>query len=101
MSLLRRHPGHPLISKYAVRALRSYPPDEMLAYAPQLVQLVRHDQGGFVYNFIVEAAQRSQLLAHQMIWNMKTNMYMDEDAQHLDPVLGKKLAALMADIQVR
>jgi len=39
---------------------------------------------GFVSEFIKSAASNSQLLAHQLIWNMKTNMYRDDDSQIQD-----------------
>lgn len=39
---------------------------------------------GYVSEFIVEAASRSQLLAHQLLWNMQTNMFTDEEGQHQD-----------------
>ena len=49
---------------------------------------------------MLEAAKRSQLLAHQMIWNMKTNMYTDEEGEHPDPKLFDILSDLIAKIQV-
>lgn len=39
---------------------------------------------GYVAEFIRTMAGRSQLLAHQLIWNMGTNMYKDEDGQIQD-----------------
>ncbi|EJW76008.1 hypothetical protein WUBG_13084, partial [Wuchereria bancrofti] len=45
LSLLgpRQYPAHPITVQYAVRVLRSYPPDVLLLYIPQLVQALRHD----------------------------------------------------------
>lgn len=39
---------------------------------------------GYVTEFIKNIPARSQIVAHQLIWNMQTNMYMDEDQQHKD-----------------
>ena len=39
---------------------------------------------GYVTEFIKHISKRSQIVAHQLIWNMQTNMYMDEDQQHRD-----------------
>lgn len=39
---------------------------------------------GYVTEFIKHVSKRSQIVAHQLIWNMQTNMYMDEDQQHRD-----------------
>lgn len=39
---------------------------------------------GYVLEFIKSISLRSQVVAHQLIWNMKTNMYMDEEMQHKD-----------------
>lgn len=39
---------------------------------------------GYVTEFIKVISQKSQLVAHQLIWNMQTNMYTDEDMQCRD-----------------
>lgn len=39
---------------------------------------------GYVVEFIKHISKRSQIVAHQLIWNMQTNMYIDEEMHHKD-----------------
>lgn len=39
---------------------------------------------GYVVEFIKYIARKSQIVAHQLLWNMQTNMYSDEDMKHKD-----------------
>ncbi|XP_065168456.1 phosphatidylinositol 4-kinase alpha isoform X3 [Atheta coriaria] len=94
----RQFPPHPITSQYAVKSLTSYPSDAVLFYIPQLVQALRHDNMGYVTEYIKYVAQKSQIVAHQLIWNMKTNMYMDEEMQQKDTVLYDMLEALTNSI---
>uniref|UniRef100_F1KPV3 1-phosphatidylinositol 4-kinase n=1 Tax=Ascaris suum TaxID=6253 RepID=F1KPV3_ASCSU len=100
LSLLgaRQYPTHPITVQYAVRVLRSYPPDVLLQYIPQLVQAIRHDTMGYVAELIVWLAGHSQLLAHQLLWNMQTNLYKDEDSKEKDPDLFEPLTDLINKI---
>lgn len=46
---------------------------------------------GYVAELLVWLAGHSQLLAHQLLWNMQTNLYRDEDARIEDPELFEPL----------
>lgn len=61
-----------MVTQYAVRALRSFPPETIIFYIPQLVQSLRYDKSGLVLAYLVAAAKESEVVAHQLIWNTMT-----------------------------
>ncbi|XP_064074423.1 phosphatidylinositol 4-kinase alpha isoform X1 [Vanessa tameamea] len=83
----RQYPPHPLSAQAAVATLTSYPSSAVLLYIPQLVQALRHDTMGYVAELIKSLAKKSQVVAHQLIWNMYTNMYTDEEMHNKDTAL--------------
>eukprot|EP01135_Chromosphaera_perkinsii_P004556 Nk52_evm26s288 gene=Nk52_evmTU26s288 len=88
LNLFSKHlPPHNIVSQYGVTTLRQFSGDVLLFYIPQIVQALRNDSYGYIAEYIVYAADSSQLVAHQLIWNMKCNQYMDEDSLVPDPVL--------------
>ncbi|CAH8562612.1 unnamed protein product [Schistosoma margrebowiei] len=95
----RMYPQHPLTHQYAVRVLSDYPSETMLFYVPQFVQGIRYDKLGYLSESIVTLAKRSPLLAHQLLWNMKTNIYRDEESLKFDNEIGNHLLALSSTIQ--
>ncbi|XP_022832163.1 phosphatidylinositol 4-kinase alpha isoform X2 [Spodoptera litura] len=82
----RQYPPHPLSAQAAVSTLTSYPSSAVLLYIPQLVQALRHDTMGYVAELIKSLAKKSQVVAHQLIWNMHTNLYTDEEMHNKDPL---------------
>ncbi|XP_013167777.1 PREDICTED: phosphatidylinositol 4-kinase alpha isoform X2 [Papilio xuthus] len=94
----RQYPPHPLSAQAAVNALTSYPSSAVLLYIPQLVQALRHDTMGYVAELIKSLAKKSQVVAHQLIWNMHTNMYTDEEMHHKDLALYDILESLTKSI---
>ena len=59
------------------------------------MQALRYDDFGYVREVIFWLAKHSQLLAHQLIWNLTTNVYRDQDARVKDPQIGELLESLI------
>jgi len=78
MLLEERFNSHPLVIQYAVGVLHSFAPDTIIFYIPQLVQALRYDKTGLVFEYLATAAKESDLLAHQLIWNTQTYTEVEE-----------------------
>lgn len=104
----RQFPPHPITAQFAVRCLNSYPSDAVLFYIPQLVQALRYDTMGYAIEYIKVLSQKSQLAAHQLIWNMQTNKFTDEEGHNKDGdiydlvenLIGSMVAALSGKLFV-
>ncbi|XP_077996530.1 phosphatidylinositol 4-kinase alpha-like [Glandiceps talaboti] len=94
----RQFPPHPLTAQYAIRVLRSAPTELLLSLVPQLVQAVRYDTFGYVAEFILWIAKKSPLNAHQLIWNIKTNIFVDEEGKNRDGEFADQIESMMNDI---
>jgi len=71
--------------QYSLRVLEHFPADMIFFYVPQIVQLLRNDPLGYAEHYILKTAHSSQLFAHQIIWNMKANMFNEEKDGSLVP----------------
>jgi phosphatidylinositol 4-kinase len=84
---------HHLIANMASKTLKLVQTDDLLIIIPQLVQGLRHDDLGFIQGFIFWANQ-NPILTHQFLWNMQSNVYLDEEGTERDGAV----ADLLEDI---
>ncbi|KAF7810902.1 phosphatidylinositol 4-kinase alpha 1 [Senna tora] len=81
--------GHPRVMAYVLRVLESYPPERVTFFMPQLVQSLRFDDGKLVEGYLLRAAQRSDIFAHILIWNLQGESFPESVK---DPNMGKNAA---------
>eukprot|EP00741_Cyanophora_paradoxa_P019401 tig00021127_g18729.t1 len=70
--------GNALVLNYALNTMRSFPPEAVVFYLPQICQSIRHDATGMVRAWLLEMCQRSDKFAHQLIWALRTESEVDE-----------------------
>lgn len=76
---------HPTVTKFALAVLQSASPGALVFYLPQIVQAMRYDGAeGAVRAFLARAAASSNVVAHQIIWNLQS--YATLEAQPAAPV---------------
>ncbi|CAF1029135.1 unnamed protein product [Rotaria sordida] len=83
--------------QYASRILCITKAEALILYIPQLVQAVRYDDMGFVRRLILTLSGKSKLLAHQLIWNIRTNIYKNETT--IDYEMQKKIEPIAQEIE--
>ncbi len=84
--LFPKFKGDPVLLQYALRVLEHHPVEVTFFYIPQVVQALRNDALGYAERFIFETSKISQLFCHQIIWNMKANMFRGDDGDVEDPM---------------
>jgi len=84
--LFPKFKGDPILLQYALRVLEHHPVEVTFFYIPQVVQALRNDALGYAERFIFETSKISQLFCHQIIWNMKANMFRGDDGDIEDPM---------------
>ncbi|CAF3629224.1 unnamed protein product, partial [Didymodactylos carnosus] len=84
--------------QYASRMLYVTKSEALILYIPQLVQAVRYDEMGFVRRLILALSKKSNLLAHQLIWNIRTNTFKNEDTP--DEMMKAKLEPIAKQIEL-
>lgn len=90
--------SHTVYLNWAIRSLSSYPASLLYFYVPQIVQALRNEPPKFIQDTILSITSVSALFAHQVIWNMKANMFVD-DAATIPSALKPRLGELVGRIE--
>ena len=73
--------------------------DKHFLFILHLLKALRYDTIGYVNEYLIWAAKRSPLLCHQLMWNMQTNRFSDEEGKIKDPDIGDKIDRLLEKIK--
>eukprot|EP00891_Asterochloris_glomerata_P007299 jgi/Astpho2/7299/e_gw1.00113.17.1_t len=65
------------VRAYCLRSLQATPPEQVAFFLPQLVQLLRADEGGMIQDFLFTAARRSTLFGHKLICTLRGQIIAD------------------------
>lgn len=68
-------------------------------YFINMIFLMKNEfEMGYVAELIIWLAGHSQLLAHQLLWNMQANLYRDEESKEKDVDLFDPLSELITKV---
>uniref|UniRef100_A0A803LP33 1-phosphatidylinositol 4-kinase n=1 Tax=Chenopodium quinoa TaxID=63459 RepID=A0A803LP33_CHEQI len=93
--------GHPRVMAYVLRVLKSYPPQCVTFFMPQLVQALRYDEGRLVEGYLLRAAQRSDIFAHILIWHLQGETCEPEGGKEADSQKNSAFLALLPQVRER
>ncbi|KAK9071177.1 hypothetical protein SSX86_009745 [Deinandra increscens subsp. villosa] len=90
--------GHPRVMAYILRVLESYPPSKVTFFMPQLIQALRYDDEMLIEGYLLRAAQRSDVFAHILIWQLQGETCAPEGSSK--EALSEKTQAFLALLPV-
>lgn len=92
--------GHPRVMAYVLRVLETYPPERVTFFMPQLIQALRYDEGKLVERYLLGAAQRSDIFAHILIWQLQGE-FPDEPGKDAASTKNSNFLALLPIVRQR
>ncbi|OAF70457.1 PI4-kinase alpha [Intoshia linei] len=96
LSFFSRMYVHNFVSaQFAFNILSNISHQTVLDVLPQIIQSLRYERFGFVKKLLGIYFKTSPILSHFFLWNMKSNMYFDEDQKNYDNVLGPILEEII------
>lgn len=70
------------LMRYLQRVLYRADMQLIMFYLPQLVQLLRRDEFGTLFAFLVQVATTSPTICHQLVWALQTECKSSQDEKH-------------------
>ncbi|KAI0980728.1 hypothetical protein GJ496_000473 [Pomphorhynchus laevis] len=75
----------PMNVQFACQCLLKENMNTLMMYIPQIVQSLRRNELGYPVYLILSLSKRSDMLAHQFIWNIRANIWLGNHSG-LDPI---------------